>query len=69
MEEKPNMSAKPLCQDNTFTYFNNSIANIILTNLVLSIIKFRWDIFMEVDAKLEEKLNISTKLLSRQISH
>ena len=26
-------------------------------------------IFMEVEAKLEEKPNISTKLLSRQISH
>ena len=27
------------------------------------------NIFMEVEAKLEEKPNISTKLLSRQISH
>ena len=61
------MSAKLLCQDKTFTNFNKSIANIILNNT--SIIKFMENIFMEVEAKLEEKPNISTKLLSRQISH
>ena len=54
------MLAKLLCQDNTFTNFNKSVANIISNNLILRIIKFMEHIFMEVDAKLEEKPNIST---------
>ena len=56
-----------LCQDNTFTNFNKSIANIILNNT--KYYKIYGNIFKEVEAKLEEKPNISTKLLSRQIRH
>ena len=54
------MSSKLLCQGNTYTNFNKSVANIISNNLNLRIIKFMENIFMEVDAKLEEKPNIST---------